>query len=752
MAYDIGPKIGIDGEAEFRRQLSLINTGVKTLGTEMAAVTSAFIGQENSQKSLTAQNDVLTRTVSQLNEKLELQKKMLAESTKAYGEADERTLKWQQAVNTTQAELNKATAKIDENKAALKDNGKAVEDTADKHESSMARIGAAASKAMQAVSAALAGAGTAVAGLVKTSLSGYAEQEQLIGGVDTLFGDSAEAVVKNANRAFSAAGLSANEYMETVTSFSASLIASLNGDTYEAMEFANIAIVDMADNANKMGTSIESIQNAYQGFAKQNYTMLDNLKLGYGGTKEEMQRLLDDAKKITGYDYDITKFVDIVDAIHEIQDAMGIAGATADEAATTIEGSTNAMKAAWTNLITGMGSDNADLNQLINLFVDSSITMLDNVVPRVQTILSGMGTAIQDLAPVISDALPGMIDAVLPGLLEAGASLLSGLADGVIESLPVLVPVSANIVGQLAKSALNGLPQLADTAVKIVGTLADDLSNELPSLVPSATQMVTKIIETIISLAPDLLASALKLMGAFAQGVVNSLPVLASEAPKLIKTLCQTIADNLPQILSMAGTVVATLATGLIESLPDLGYAAGEILGVVIDGIKSGLFGIWSIGGQIVDGLWDGIREKASWLSEKVTGMFSGIVNGVKDMLGIHSPSTVFSGIGANMAAGMGKGWDDQIGSVRQDITRSLRFDAGSINANLSMPGLSIGNQPTDLAGMMEGMVNGMQTAMAGSSLPQSATIILQASDGMTLARWMLPDLRAAMRDDPEIS
>jgi phage-related protein len=317
----------------------------------------------------------------------------------------------------------------------------------------VAKVGAAA------VSAGVAG----VTALTKMGVEGYAQYEQLVGGVETLFKESGNAVMKYAENAYKTSGLSSNAYMETVTSFSASLIKSLDGDTAKAAKVADMAITDMSDNANKMGTSIDMIQNAYNGFAKGNFTMLDNLKLGYGGTQEEMKKLLKDAEKISGIKYDISSFADISEAIHVIQqdleisgisyeeamqkvangemtmeEAMNAMGTTAREAATTIEGSLSMMKGAWENLVVGMADENADMETLINNFVESTAMAAQNLLPRIEQTLIGIGQLITALAPVIAEALPQLVKAVLPAILQAAISLVTALVQGIITALPAV--------------------------------------------------------------------------------------------------------------------------------------------------------------------------------------------------------------------------------------------------------------------------------------------------------------------------
>ena len=284
-----------------------------------------------------------------------------------------------------------------------------------------------------------------------------------MGGVETLFKESSAQVVEYANDAYKTAGMSANEYMETVTGFSASLLQSLGGDTAAAAQVANQAVTDMSDNANKMGTSIESIQNAYQGFAKGNFTMLDNLKLGYGGTKEEMERLLADAEAIQAQqgvmvDYSITSFADITEAIHVVQTEIGITGTTALEASTTIQGSLDSMKGAWTNLMAGIGDESANTEQLVNNFVDSVSTAAENMVPRITQILEGIGEMARQLGPKIAEALPGLVSEVLPALLGAATSMIDGLIDGLSAALPALAAAVPQIIKTICNVLTENLP------------------------------------------------------------------------------------------------------------------------------------------------------------------------------------------------------------------------------------------------------------------------------------------------------
>lgn len=698
MAYNIGPKIGIDGEAEFRQQLKNVNAGIKTLGSEMTLVTSQFIGQEKSVQALSAQNDVLNRSLLSLNERLEMEEAMLKANAKTYGVADERTQKWQQALNKTQAEINKTNAQIASNTQLMGELGDTATETAEKEVKAAEKSAAAsekrgdALKKLSKIALAAAAATTAAVGvLMKASLEGYGEFEQLTCGVETLFGESADAVKRYANDAYKTAGLTANQYMETVTGFSASLISSLGGNTAWAAELANQAIVDMSDNANKMGSDITSIQNAYQGFAKGQFNMLDNLKLGYGGTKTEMERLLADAEKLTGIHYNIDNFADITQAIHAIQTQMGITGTTAKEASTTIEGSVASMSAAWQNLVVGMADDNADLDQLITNFVDSVETAGQNIIPRLETILGGISDVIVKLAPMIQEKLPDLMEAILPGLITATMTLIQALAMAIPDLLPPLI----------------------EAAMKAIDLLGAGISEKVPALSAIFDNLKLIVIATTAAFVGFKTAAAV--------GNILDLLTKATEGQTIAQAALNAVMSANPFAL-VAGAIAAvvTVLMTLWMTSEDFRDAVTRIWDAIVDGVSSAVDKIRSI----VDGIKD---------------IFSGLVDGVKKLLGIHSPSRVFAGIGDNMAAGLGEGWDKAFPGIQKDIEKSMSFNAmgaGDWTRQIA------GNMEMDLTGpTYAGRVAASSAAAAEANpegarnLPPIVVDITETLDGQVIAR-----------------
>lgn len=467
--------------------------------------------------------------------------------------------------------------------------------------------------------AAATAAATATAALVKSAVTAYSDYEQLVGGVETLFKDSASEVQKYAANAYQTAGLSANEYMETVTGFSASLLQSLDGDTKAAAEKANVAITDMSDNANKMGTSMESIQNAYQGFAKQNYTMLDNLKLGYGGTKEEMQRLLEDAEKLSGQKFDLSSYADIVDAIHVVQTEMGITGTTAKEAATTIQGSVNMTKAAWQNLVVGIADDTQNFDVLVNNFVESVTTAGNNILPRVEIALKGVGTLVEKLAPIIAKTVPNIVSTTLPSMIKAGTSMIRALLDGLLKAVPELIPCFKNIVNQLISVIVTNLPMILNAAVTIAGAIVSGLVEALP----------------------DILDAGIELIQSLAQGLTTGIPTILSTAITIVSQLASTLIQNVPQIVQTGIQLLLGLANGILQAVPQLLQELPGIITQMVENILSCIPMIIECGIELLTSLVDALPQ----IIQSIVAVLPQIINGIIEALLGHIDEIIQAGI-----------------------------------------------------------------------------------------------------------
>ena len=431
----------------------------------------------------------------------------------------------------------------------------------------LGKLGGVAKGVGKAVGAGLAVAGGAIATIGTQAVQSYAQYEQLVGGVETLFKDSADTVIENASRAYTTAGLSANDYMQTVTSFSASLLQSLGGDTVKAGEYADMAITDMADNANKMGTSMEMIQNAYQGFAKQNYTMLDNLKLGYGGTKGEMERLLEDATAISGIEFDISSYADVVEAVHIIQEQMGITGTTALEASGTIQGSLSAMGASWQNLLTGLTDPTQNFDQLITNFVNSVGTALGNLVPRITTTLSGITDMITQLAPVIVAEVPNLVSTVLPSLVEGAVTLVSAVAEMLPNLFQMIVGMLPMLIQMLVTTLVTLIPDLTTGLVDLIVMLCTNFSQIIQPIIDNLPAIIMSILNALMDNLPQLIEGLIALTIAIVGAMPEIIMALIECIPQIIVSVVDALIASLPTLLEGIGRMLASVGEFLLPAV-----------------------------------------------------------------------------------------------------------------------------------------------------------------------------------------
>ena len=482
-----------------------------------------------------------------------------------------------------------------------------VSDEGGKAESKLSKtfsaIGKGAAIAGKAIASGLAVGATACVGLATAAIKSYSEYEQLVGGVETLFGtrgaksveeyaklvgksvDSVSAefgmlqqaqsdVMNNAANAYKTAGLSMNAYMETANGLAAALNQS-SASQLESAALADQAIIDMSDNANKMGTSMEAIQNAYAGFSKANFTMLDNLKLGYGGTKEEMQRLLDDAGKIANTKFDISSFADITEAIHVMQVEMGIAGTTANEASTTIQGSLGMLKGAWSNLLVGLSDPTANITVLVQNVFDSVVTFADNLVPRLTQVLSGIATAFSQIAPMITAEIPNLLNQVLPALIEGAASLLNGVASAlpsILGSITSVLPALLDGIMSVIDALLGALPGILQTLLSALTTILPQIIDAVVSIVMMLVEMLPDILQPIIDNLPTLILSIV-------EALVNNLPILIEGLVQLILGIVTALPQIIQALIDALPTIISTLVSGILGCLPEL--ISGLVLLVV---------------------------------------------------------------------------------------------------------------------------------------------------------------------------
>ena len=625
MAENIGASFSIDIN-NLKAGLNTANKLIRESQSEFKAAAAGLDDWRKSEEGLTARNKMLTSQIEIQREKVsKLKNAYQNELANGLDKASDRAIQLRTQIKNEEAALKTNEAELKRNTQALDKLGDEAVDTGDKIEksgSAWEKFGGAAKAAAKVALAAVAAIGTGVVALTKQAVESYAEYEQLIGGVETLFGAGGQSLeeyaksvgksvgevegeykklmgaqstlIKNANNAYKTAGMSANEYMSNVTSFSASLISSLGGDTEKAAAAADRAMTDISDNANKMGTDMQSIVDTYQSLARGNYQMLDNLKLGYGGTKSEMERMIADANKVKEANGEmanlsVDSFADVTEAIHIIQNEMGITGTTAEEASSTISGSVGAMKAAWQNLLTGIADDTQDFDQLINNFVDSFDKAAKNILPRVATALKGVVRLVEKLVPQI----PPLLNELLPIVLDGVMNVVQGL----VQAFPSVISTILEIFPQLVSSIISMAPMIQSAILDIIIQVIQMLSSMIPTIVNSIMMVLPQLIDRLISAIPQLLNAAIQLLSALVKAIPVIVTQLLHELPSIIETICSTLLDNLPLLLDSA----IELLMSIVDAIPVVISALLDALPEIINTLISTLFNEKTIG-QVING------------------------------------------------------------------------------------------------------------------------------------------------------
>lgn len=598
--------------------------------------------------------------------------------------------------------------------------------------SGITKLGSIAKGGLKVVGAAVAGVATAFAGVSKAALDSVASLEQNIGGVETLFKDSAKTVIDNANNAYMTAGVSANKYMETVTSFSASLLQGLGGDTAEAARIADMAMVDMSDNANKFGTNMEDIQNAYQGFAKQNYTMLDNLKLGYGGTQAEMVRLINDSgilnEKIENLDN--VSFSQIIQAIHKIQEDMGVTGTTSAEALTTIEGSVNAAKAAFDNFLNGSGSPEKLAESVITAGKNITNNLLQ-IVPRLAEELPKVGSLLMDrlseslnsgklnelmavggqivssLAMGVIQAIPGIITAAaqvitsfgdninscIPQLISLGGEILQALFSGMVQLLPVAGSFVLSLITELYNQLTAHGPGLLQKGYELLNNLITGFVQAIPEALPKILDFVQGIGDKLAEAAPILIQKGFELLGQLVEGIISAIPILIERVPEIISTFANIINDNFPTILAKGAELLGQFLLGILQAIPTLVANIPKIVSAIVDVIQA--FNWLSLGTKIITFFKDGIMGMVGAVKNAGTSVYNAIKNVIANL-----PSNL-KNIGKSAISDLG-------GAIRSGLSvvknAASSIVSGIVNTITSLPGKMVSIGKNIIRGLWNGI------------------------------------------------
>lgn len=597
----------------------------------------------------------------------------------------------------------------------------------------------------KAMAGAVAAAGTAVAGVTTQAVKSFAEFQQLEGGVETLFGNQYKSVeeyakgigvsldeasqswgqyqerqktvMDNADAAYMTAGLSANEYMETVTSFAASLNASLGENAWQSANYADMAVTDMSDNANKMGSSMESIQNAYQGFAKGNFTMLDNLKLGYGGTKTEMERLMRDAEKLEGYELgslNVDNFADVIDAIHIVQENLGITGTTAKEASETISGSFAMMKSSWENVLTAIGTgDSNKITEAINNLVASVGTLGENILPVVKQALQGISQLITQLAPEIAAALPQLITEILPGLLEAGVDIIKAIGEGLVQAIPDLMPAVTDVILKLCDMLIQMAPDLIKVGLEIIVQLALGIAQALPELIPTIVQTILTIVEYLIDNVDLLVDASIAIILGLADGLIEALPKLIEKAPEIIMKLVEALIRNAPKLFEAATALVFKLIEGIFKLVGELIKTGIKIVEDIKDGFSQKVEDAKNWGMDLINNFINGLKEKWEHLKQTV----GQIAESIAEYLGFSEPEegplSNFHTYAPDMMELYAKGIRDNAGTVEDALNDAT---AGMMSTKLDV----------ETARNVQMSVNPTAASADGGKLKQIETLLYE--------------------------
>lgn len=699
----IGASFTIDVN-NLKAGLSTANKLIRESQSEFKAAAADMDDWSQSEEGLNAKIKSLNSIITVQREKVEkLNQAYENELANGLDETSDRAIQLRTQIKNEEAALKSNEAELKRQTQALDELGNETDDASSKWE----KFGGVAKAAGAMAATAIAAIGASVVALTKQAVENYANYEQLIGGVETLFGAGGQSIeeyaksvgksvkdvegeynnlmtaqdtmIKNANNAYKTAGMSANEYMENVTGFSASLISSLDGDTVKAAQAADRAMTDISDNANKMGTDMQSIVDTYQSLARGNYQMLDNLKLGYGGTKTEMERMIADAnavKKANGEmaNLSIDSFADVTEAIHIIQNEMGITGTTAKEASTTISGSVGAMKAAWDNLLTGIADDTQDFDTLVNNFVDSLTTAMENLLPRIATALGGIVKLIEKLLPQI----PPIIEQFLPVIIQG----ISTITQGIVQVLPTVVDAIMQVLPMLVTAIIEALPELLDTTITVILQLINAITQMLPTIIDAIMQVLPLLITSLINAIPQLLQAGIQLLMA----IVDAIPVIIDELlkmlPQIIDTIVNMLITNLPALVQAS----IQLFMGIIKAIPQIQQAlireTPTIVKSIVSGLIQGIPEMIKAGADLLAGLFKGLLDPKE-IAKSVKNLFDNIIGGLKNLFGINSPSKVMENlIGKNLALGIGEGFDNNIKGVNAKIKNAIDLDNLAVDVN----------------------------------------------------------------------
>lgn len=749
MPYDIGPKIGIDGEAEFRKELNNINQQIRTLGSEMKAVTSSFAEGDKSEEALAAQTSVLNKQIDAQEQKLAQLQKGLDASAQKYGENDTRTLKWAQAVNNATADLNKMRRQLQNI-----DNG--MDSAGGKFGAFQVALGNLVSSGIQA---ALSAIGDLVGSLVNLDET-TEEYRRAQGRLNTAF----EAAGYGADTAQQAYQAFYGILGDTDTATEASqLLAKLAESEEDVATWTRIAagvsgtfgdslpiegLIEAANETAKVGEVTGTLADAlnWAGINEDSF----NEQLAACSGESERNRLIMETLSGT-YDEASDAFYRNNKTLVESRNSQALMDETLSHLGETVANIKNELTSEFIPVLSEVAEA---FNGLLNGTEGADEAFGAAIGELISTAVAKLPEFVSFGVSILTSVVQGVLQS-LPELIAAAPQIVAGIAQGIAQALPSILEAGRGLVGQLITGVTEGIPQFAQTfpqalqagldyitgqlpavldmGVEINTSLASGIIEGIPDLVAMLPEVITSIITFVTDNLPTILEAGAEILVNLVSGIIGAIPDLIASLPEIILAITDGLADAAPKIIRAGVTLLQNLIEGILSNIPELVAALPQIITAIVTGIGNLMGGIIDVGKNIVTGVWEGISSMLSWLTDKVSGFFGGIVDGIKDLLGIHNPSTVFAGIGENMAAGIGEGFADQIRAVGRSMQDSI-----------PTPDMSFGR-------LAAGMVNGMQTAMTGGGAAQPATIVLQLENGAEIARWQLPYLRAAQRANPEV-
>jgi len=675
---DFGLKIGVEGEREFKAALKNINQQFRVLGSEMKLVESRFDKQDRSVSALTSRNEVLNRQIGEQKEKIELLRRALENAAESFGENDRRTQQWTVQLNNAEAELNNMERELKDNEKAIDgvgdefqdaeqkadDFGDEVEDAADQSDRAKARfekLGGILKGVGAAMGSVLVAAGTVAYQLGKAVVEQFGALEQNLGGSEAVFGEYAASIQKTGEDAYKNLGVSQSEYLATANKMGA-LFQGVGVDQQTSLELTEKAMQRAADMASVMGIETSAALEAVTGAAKGNFTMMDNLGVAMNATSIQAYAV---AK---GLDFTWSSATQAQKAEVAMQmffeNTEQYAGNFARESSETITGSIGMMKAAASSWVAGLGNAEADTQSLTRNMIDAFKTVMTNVTPVLENIVKALPEAL--------DAVFSEISTLLPSILGTVTSIFKQLLNMLIQLLPELIPVAVDAVMTIIWAIVDNLPLLVDTAVQLILALVDGIGQALPELIPAIVEAVVLIVSSLLSNIDQIIEAGMSILFGLIEGIMNALPALVEALPQLITAIVEFFIENLPQILYVGVQAIGALIQGIVGAIPQLSSTMPQVVSSITSGISKAVSSVTQIGRNIVQGLWQGIQSMGQWIQDKIGSLFRSVVDGAKSVLGIHSPSTVFAGIGENMGLGLGTGFTDAMAGVEKDITNAI--------------------------------------------------------------------------------